>query len=327
MKHNITPLLLAIVLFIMSIMSGNAAEQPTAGDTPVVDLFAKDAMVLIPAGPFIMGSDEVDTSGKSEEYGFIKPLFEDEHPRRKENLGAYLIDKYEVTNEKYKDFVIDQNYWMPEQWKQNGYLLTHEILSIADIETLRRVAAETFRLDMDTTVMNKEQLLDAIDKKNQELDKLPVTGITWHDADNYCKWRGRRLPSEAEWEKAARGTKGFEYPWGDEWAEGKSNSGGDSGWEYGVAPVGSYENGRSPYGLYDMAGNVMEWVNDWYRQYPGNKFESKDYGARYKVVRGGGWGGVGHYTISHFSRSAYRFYVKPDATFNDLGFRCVGDVD
>lgn len=310
--------------FIFTLSCG-AAGTP-AVDVPVVDLFNDDEMVLIPAGPFFMGSDETDTGDKSREFGFIKPLFEDEHPRRKEHLDAYLIDKYEVTNEQYKDFVIDQNYWMPEQWKQNGYLLTHEILNIANVETLRRLASETFRLDMDTRVMTKEQLLDEIDKKNKQLDRLPVTGVNWNDADKYCQWRGKHLPSEAEWEKAARGSGGFEYPWGNEWREGKSNSGGESEWEYGVAPVGSHADGRSPYGLHDMAGNVMEWVSNWYQPYPGNKFESKDYGEKYKVVRGGGWGGVGHYAISHFSRSAYRFYVKPDSSFNDLGFRCVGDV-
>jgi len=319
-------LLLPVLLAMIPVLSCVAAPESSGADTATVDLFADDEMVLIPAGPFIMGSDEKDTSGKTEEFGFIKPLFADEHPQRTVQLDAYLIDKYEVTNEKYKDFVIDRNYWMPEQWKQDGYLLTHDILSIADLETLRRLASETYRLDMDTRKMTKEQLLTEIDKKNRHLDKIPVTGVSWHDADEYCRWRGKRLPSEAEWEKAARGTTGFEYPWGNEWQEGKSNSGGESNWEFGVAPVGSYVEGRSPFGLYDMAGNVMEWVADWYKPYPGNKYVSKDYGEKYKVVRGGGWGGVGHYTISHFSRSAYRFYVKPDSKFNDLGFRCASDI-
>jgi formylglycine-generating enzyme required for sulfatase activity len=286
----------------------HGAEQPAVGDATVIDLFDDDAMVMIPAGSFVMGSDEVDTSNKSEEFGFNKPLYEDEHPRRIENLDAYMIDKYEVTNQQYKDFVIDRNYWIPEQWKQNGYLLTHDILGIADLETLRRLASETFRLDMDTRVMTQQQLLDAIDKKNQSLDKLPVTGVSWQDAQAYCAWRGKRLPTEAEWEKAARGRSGFEYPWGNEWHEGWSNSGGDSDWEY------------------DMAGNVMEWVSDWYQAYSGNRFKSDDYGEKYKVIRGGGWGGVGHYTISHFSRSPYRFYMKPESRFNDLGFRCAADV-
>ncbi len=301
-------------------------EQPVVGNATVIDLFNEDEMVMIPAGTFVMGSDEVDTSGKSEEFGFNKPLYEDEHPRRIENLDAYMIDKYEVTNQQYKDFVIDRNYWIPEQWKQNGYLLTHDILGIADLATLRRLASDTFRLDMDTRVMTQQQLLDAIDRKNQSLDKLPVTGVSWHDAQAYCAWRGKRLPTEAEWEKAARGRSGFEYPWGNEWHEGWSNSGGDSDWEYGVAPVGSYPQGRSPYGVYDMAGNVMEWVSDWYQAYPGNTITSDDYGEKYKVIRGGGWGGVGHYTISHFSRSPYRFYMKPESRFNDLGFRCAADV-
>ena len=254
--------LLLFALFVMNpVIATIAAEPVSSRDTAVIDLFADDDMVLIPAGPFVMGSDKTDTSGKTEEFGFIKPLFADEHPQRRVQLNAYYIDKYEVTNEKYKDFVIDRNYWMPEQWKQDGYVLTHDILSIADLETLRRLASETYRLDMDTRKMTKEQLLTEIDKKNQHLDKIPVTGVSWHDADEYCRWRGKRLPSEAEWEKAARGTTGFEYPWGNEWQEGKSNSGGENNWEFGVAPVGSYANGRSPSGrlLGYTIWQVMSW--------------------------------------------------------------------
>jgi formylglycine-generating enzyme required for sulfatase activity len=90
-------------------------------------------------------------------------------------------------------------------------------------------------------------------------------------------------------------------------------------------PVGSFEAGKSFYGVYDMAGNVMEWVADWYQPYPGNRYRSDDFGEKYKVVRGGGWGGLGHYVISHFYRAAYRFYLTPDARYEDLGFRCAKD--
>lgn len=284
-------------------------------------------MVRIPAGEFIMGSDETDQSGRSEEFGTAKPFYLDEHPRRRVVTDAYLIDRHEVTNAQYKRFVIDANYQVPDQWKRNGYILPRRVLAIASVEKLRELGADLFRLDMDTREMGKEALLDAMQAKQREMDKLAVSGVTWQNAHDYCRWAGKRLPSEAEWEKAARGPDGRIYPWGDEWQPDNLNAGDDPRWQNGVAPVGSYPRGRSPYGVHDMAGNVMEWVADWYQSYPGGDFESDDYGEQYKVVRGGGWGGIGHYAIHHFYRGAYRFYLDPQSAFNDVGFRCVKDVE
>ena len=296
----------------------SSPAEPPSGSTDA-------EMILIPAGEFIRGSEKVDTRKLASEYGTVKPLFLDEYPKTKLHLDAFYIDRYEVRNVDYKQFVVSQNYWVPETWKQNGYLLSANVLEFANLETLRRLAVETFRVDLDTRTMAKPALLQAIAKRQQQWDTLPVSAISWQHAHDYCQWRNKRLPTEAEWEKAARGSEGNEWPWGNEWQLSRLNAGGADDWEFGVAPVGSYPQGRSPYGVDDLAGNVMEWVDDWYDAYPNNTHQGKNFGRTHKVIRGGGWGGMGHYAISQFYRGAYRFHLPAGSVFNDLGFRCAKD--
>lgn len=288
---------------------------------------ASNGMISIPAGPFIMGSDAKDDDGKAQEYGSTKPWYQDEAPMREVDVDAFWIDTFEVTNSEYRDFVIANNHWIPNGWKDNGYLLSREVLGYANLERLRILATDTFNLDLDVTTMEYDALLDAIVEYQQQFDDLPVTGVTWFQARDYCVAQGKRLPTEPEWEKAARGTDGREYPWGNEWDETRLNIGSGDGWENGVAPVGSHPTGVSPYGVHDMAGNVMEWTADWYQPYPGSEYKSEDFGEKLRVVRGGGWGGLGHYVISHFYRAAYRFNLQPNYTFVDLGFRCAKDME
>ncbi len=304
-------------LLLMLPLAVATAAAPPAGD---------DGMVRIPAGKFVFGSDRTDKDPLNREFGFNKPLYLDEHPRREVHLDSFLIDRFEVTNADYHRFVVEQNYWVPDTWQQNGYLLSTEMLVFANPEVgvLRELATEVFEVGRDVRELDRDELLTLIEQRRRALDPLPVTGVAWQDAAAYCAWAGKRLPTEQEWEKAARGEHGREYPWGDEWALTRVSAGGDE--RLGVRPVGSVEEGKSPYGLYDMAGNVMEWVADWYGPYPGSDYESKDFGEKFRVVRGGGWGGLGHYVISHFYRSAYRFYLPPDSRFDDLGFRCARDA-
>jgi formylglycine-generating enzyme required for sulfatase activity len=150
---------------------------------------------------------------------------------------------------------------------------------------------------------------------------LPVTNVTWREALTYALWAGKRLPTEEQWEKAARGTDGGLFPWGDEYQKGWANVGVDGA--KALAAGGSYPKDVSPYHVFDMAGNVMEWTLSWYQPYPGSDYQFKKFGKEFKVLRGNGFQKGGHYFLEAYRYTFYRTEAKPDEYFENVGFRCV----
>jgi len=219
-------------------------------------------MTAIPAGEFIMGSNE---------------RWDDESPEHIASTGAFFIDLNEVTNEKYKVFTSATKRETPYHWP-NGNL-----------------------------------------PKGKE--KHPVVYVSWFDAKAYCEWNGgKRLPNEQEWEKASRGEDGFTYPWGHEWSLDKSNNPYKN--SVGTEPIGSYPNGRSPYGLYDMSGNVWEWVDSYYLPHPGNTVHRAEYGEDKRILKGGSWFDCLSYGCGLSAPTFNRSFFTPEVRNNSFGFRC-----
>lgn len=146
--------------------------------------------------------------------------------------------------------------------------------------------------------------------------KEPIRGVSWYEADAYCLFKGKRLPTEIEWEKAARGTDERLFVWGLEFNQKYANFGKQ------VQPVGLSSEDTSTYGLSDMNGNVSEWTANWYQPYPKSKYKDKLFGENVKVLRGGSFHKTEHGFIKEFTMLPYRNFAPPDDRFWDTGFRC-----
>lgn len=260
-------------------------------------------MALVPAGWFIMGSDAGQKNNK---------------PQRRVYLNAFLIDKYEVTNAQYKEY-------LDRKRKETGIL--------ANVPTCEVSASDT--------VPNYRKIWDKTKRTfPPEFANYPVTCVSWFIANDYCLLAGKALPTEAQWEKAARGPKGFIYPWGNDWNPANLNHGlGKESWEdpsdgYArAAPVGSFPKDVSPYGVYDIGGNVWEWTRDMYskdyytwgprKNPPGPTLQTippnqVPFSSKYKMVRRGGSWTADAEMAKNFIR-----VDRPNSYRDDAGgFRC-----
>ena len=281
------------------IMWDAGRDLPEVFDTNYrIKVMADDgAIEQVLAGAFTMGSDE-GTGGAQ--------------PAHQVVLDAYSIDRYEVTNAAFKQFVDATGYVTAAE--KNGASWTHNGRLWMPTEGAYWRAPEGSESD----------LSDKMDH--------PVVHVSWEDARAYCAWAGKRLPTEAEWEKAAKGTEDRIYPWGDTWDGAKCNHGMSDEPYYDeqdgyrrTAPVGSFASGMSPYGVHDMAGNVWEWTGDWYdRKYYAESPRENPQGpesGKYRVVRGGSWG-----TVKISARTTFRARFVPDRTRDAVGFRCAAQM-
>ena len=237
-------------------------------------------MVFVPAGEFIMGTSDTEIDEFNRKYGWGKDWFQAEKPQRRVYLDAFYIGKYEVTNAEYKECV-DAGACDPPS--------------------------------------NNSSYTRGSYYGNPEYGNYPVIWVSWHDAEAYCEWKGKRLPTEAEWEKAARGTDGRMYPWGNEAPDETKLNYAEN--VYDTTAVGSYPDGASPYGAMDMAGNVYEWVADlsdadYYSKAPERNPQGPDSGVG-GVVRGGSWG-----AHEVYARGAFRIPWILGGHSEFVGFRC-----
>jgi formylglycine-generating enzyme required for sulfatase activity len=270
-----------LIVLLTSCVRATVQPEPAPGTAVTSD---KDGMVIVyvPEGTFIMGSTPDD---------FMVDA--DELPQHQVYLDAFWIDQTEVTNAMFATF-----------------------LNVTGIQ--KREEKNWLNLNVTDPKIGQEgeQWVPKAGYENH-----PVVNVTWYGAEAYCKWAGRRLPTEAEWEKAARGTDGQLYPWGNDDPTCDLTNYDNWCWVRHTTPVGSYPEGQSPYGALDMSGNVWELVADFYAaDYYANSPERNPTGpvtGEAHVVRGGSF-------IMHEInvRAARRADYLPNSSSSNVGFRC-----
>ena len=234
---------------------------------------SEEEMILIPAGPFKMGSSDKDIMWAARHFHSESlDWYRDETPLHEVTLPAFKIDKVPVTMRAFSKY--QQATGQPPSREHDNALFNHPL--------------------------------------------QPVVSLTWKQARDYCHWAKKRLPTEAEWEKAARGTDGRYYPWGNEADALNANIRGKGDIYRYTNQGGTIPENVSPYGVMDLAGNVWEWTENWYQPHPGNQYENDLYGEQFKVIKGGSWN-----SNLDLARGSVRGKALPGQKKNYIGFRCV----
>lgn len=291
MKHG----LLSFFLLLAGCQNAPALAPPAPVVETTTGQLRTDAIgieqVWVPAGSFLMGTDAAAIPGirALNPPNFVLKELASEQPQHEVRLTkGYWIDEHEVTNEAFGNFVKSGGYRDQKLWSEAGWKW-----------------------------LNQQPAGQLPGNCDGNLPTSPVACVSWYEADAYARWRGGRLPTEAEWEFAARGFWSLAYPWGNEFDARRANVIDSKR----LQPVGSYPQGASWVGAQDMAGNVMEWVQDWLGDYSADSAEDPAGPANgtVKVEKGGWWGGP--YLAA---RSAYRhFEDPPEYGDHHIGFRVV----
>ncbi|MBI1725205.1 MAG: SUMF1/EgtB/PvdO family nonheme iron enzyme [Candidatus Tectomicrobia bacterium] len=277
---------------------GWAAVPPAASGAVRTQVSHADGatQAYVPAGTFAMGSDKSERN---------------ERPERKIRLSAYWIDQTELTASRFARFVEATRHRTTAE--KGGWAWVWD-------ETLKN-GEGGWRQEKSVSWRNPA----GRGSDWKAMPEQPVSQVGWPDAEAYCRWAGRRLPTEAEWERAARGDDGRKFSWGNAPDPKRANlKGGEDGFP-GVAPVGRFPQGASPFGALDMAGNVWEWVADWYHPQAYKTMAARDpkgpaKGTR-RVVRGAAWG-----SPLEWATTTNRYDRLPPYRNNKIGFRCAQDA-
>lgn len=272
--------LLLLAAFCLSSLIG-CNSQPTT------QVSAKDGkiMVQVPAGNFQMGSTVEREASLSKTFSIQLNLPAAETTPQTISLPQFFIDQTPVTNAEYKKFIdAHPDHAVP----QLDYHL-----------------AQSFNWDRTKKTFPAGR------------DLYPVVMVNWRDATAYCAWVGKRLPTEAEWEKAARGTDGRIWPWGNDWDPKKANTVEQN--LNDATPVGQFPSGASPYGALDMIGNVWQWTSTLDKPYPYNAADGREdpNAAGLRITRGGAW-----LFGAAIARTTTRNHFEPDDASLSIGFRC-----
>ncbi|MBM4048978.1 MAG: formylglycine-generating enzyme family protein [Planctomycetes bacterium] len=256
---------------------------------------APEGMVWVTPGPFIMGTAPEDLNTHARKFGWDDELFDGEMPKQEILCPGFFMDIHLVTNRQFQKFVDERGYRLLQEMKG---LTTSDIAEFVDA----------------TGAAAPKGWVKGKHPKGRE--DHPVVGVSWYEALAFARWAGKRLPSEMEWEKAARGTDGRLWPWGNFWDESRCNVFSD-----GTEPVGKYEKGKSPHGCLDMAGNVWEWTSSKAMKYPYKPDDGRENedGPEDRALRGGGRFG---FLVDFCARCACRESASPLSRADLNGFRC-----